>query len=99
MQSSQALAVQGEIMSKRFYKKPKFGWRPRGITPRPNSRAAKQQRIPRASDRSGLGANNPYTGRGITGKVFARIQRWLGRKQRQRMRPPKLPKEYTVDVK
>ncbi len=96
-------------MGKRFYRKPKWGWRLPGPVPHPKSSAAKRHRVPRALSRKGEYAYSNtrlqktekwVSGRGGgVGRFLARILRKLDRKRHRRMRPPDNPKTYTIDVK
>jgi hypothetical protein len=91
-------------MSKRFYRQPKFGWGLPRLNPHPRSRAARQQRIPRAFSRRGTDAYSAarlertaslVRGRGgVVGRILSRILRRMDRQQR----PPDRPKQYTTNV-
>lgn len=84
-------------MSKRFYRKPKFGWRPPGIQHH-------RRHQPPAVRKSGQNIDGSSGGwaaaqGGILGKIAHFLfYRWRTKRRRQ-LRPPKLPKSYKIDIK
>jgi len=82
-------------MSKRFYRKPKFGWRPPGIRPHHRHKAPGIKRSGHNLDGSGEWA---ATKGGVLGKLASRLLHRWRTKRRKQLRPSKLPKSYRVDV-